>query len=706
MVIPVPEAESDIGYYDSLYAGEFRMPKQLIHIQPFSLEPEHPDYDLDVEDEACVQQLQKRMQIGALQFEDMMEKLEKGSGQQLVTLQEARLLLKEDDELIQEVFEYWSRKRRGCKKPSLIPLVKQEKRDGSSTSDPYVAFRRRTEKMQTRKNRKNDEVSYEKMLKLRRELSRAVSILEMIKRREGNKRDLLQLTLEIVEKRSGMPDFGGDIMAEAEAQRAQMKPVYTLPLLPLTNTTHTRDYRTKEKVEVVRQKRKYEKKKQKVLPGPAHQHSGPALFNAKDLNQYDFPSSDDEPYSQIFSGSSEAEEENDPDGVFAFRRRAGCQYHNALPRLAGWPWAGASEGGRGQPRYRYSLTTLTSPRRCLGLARRRVGRGGRVLLDRACSEWDAVLQGLEPHTHTATHTPTHTTPHTHMQTDTHTQGILQADPRSQAPAGAPTETLCAHTHSHAHTHTRSPTASLRQLLQDIQSCRQRHFRPRPPPTAPRQPPFTLGRLANGLGAQAGGGSRSSAPRPAPVITEEQFQQHQEQLALLQRSLLAQQALMPPAPPGAPSPRTLDSASAQFAASALLSTEQLGALKSREDAAGAAPNGLVAPSGVHKGLHHPTTTTPSALAPTPPTHTNNGTPHLHGNAGSPSPAQALVGVALTGHLTRPLAVPASALKLAASRQMPRVATTTAAMELDPRENHDQDKPALNSLTDSTVAMEVT
>ncbi len=33
----------------------------------------------------------------------------------------------------------------------LIPQVKTEKRDGSSTNDPYVAFRRRTEKMQTRK---------------------------------------------------------------------------------------------------------------------------------------------------------------------------------------------------------------------------------------------------------------------------------------------------------------------------------------------------------------------------------------------------------------------------------------------------------------------------------------------------------------------------------------------------------------------------
>lgn len=70
-----------------------------------------------------------------------------------MSLPEAKLLLKEDDELIQEVFDYWSRKRKNSKANSLIPTVKQEKRDGSSTNDPYVAFRRRTEKMQTRKVR-------------------------------------------------------------------------------------------------------------------------------------------------------------------------------------------------------------------------------------------------------------------------------------------------------------------------------------------------------------------------------------------------------------------------------------------------------------------------------------------------------------------------------------------------------------------------
>lgn len=53
-------------------------------------------------------------------------------------------------------------------------------------------------------------------------------------------------------------------------------------------------------MEVPRQKRKYEKK-QKVLPLPSGvpHHPGPVVFNAKDLNQYDFPSSDDEPFSQV-----------------------------------------------------------------------------------------------------------------------------------------------------------------------------------------------------------------------------------------------------------------------------------------------------------------------------------------------------------------------------------------------------------------------
>ncbi|XP_072114741.1 enhancer of polycomb homolog 2 isoform X4 [Mobula birostris] len=342
MVIPVPEAESNVSYYDRLYRGEFKVPKQLIHIQPINLDSEQPDYDMDSEDEILFNRLNRKVEIKPLQFEEMFDRLEKASGNQLVSIQEAKLLLKEDDYLIKAVHDYWARKRKNCRAPSLIPWVKQEKRDGSTNNDPYVAFRRRTEKMQTRKNRKNDEASYEKMLKLRREFSRAVTILEMIKRREKTKRDLLHLTLGVVEKRYHMGDFGGEVMSELKTLK-QEKVVSNTPA-SLHNGNHYKAPENKivkqqaphlmtlkeEVTDAVRVKKKYVKKKHKaseciVLHHQPSTESQPPL--KRDIKQYDFLSSDEESYTQVPSPVSETEEDSDPDGLFAFKRKAGCQYY-------------------------------------------------------------------------------------------------------------------------------------------------------------------------------------------------------------------------------------------------------------------------------------------------------------------------------------------------------------------------------------------
>ncbi|KAM4552114.1 enhancer of polycomb homolog 1-like isoform 1-T1 [Odontesthes bonariensis] len=752
MVIPVPEAESNITYYESLYPGDYKMPKQLIHIQPFSLDTEQPDYDLDSEDDAFVNKLKKKMEISCLQFEEMIDRLEKGSGQQAVSLPEAKLLLKEDDELIKEVFDYWSRKRKNSKANCLIPNVKQEKRDGSSTSDPYVAFRRRTEKMQTRKNRKNDEASYEKMLKLRRDLSRAVTILEMIKRREKSKRELLHLTLEIFEKRNVMSDFGGEVMAEVLAERALVRP-QIIPLVPLTNQYRhqdhmdLKDYKSKpEKTEVPRQKRKYEKK-QKVLPlssGTPH-HPGPAVFNAKDLNQYDFPSSDDEPFSQLHSGSSEAEEENDPDGAFAFRRKAGCQYYAARQdRVGSWPWCGPWEGGLAEDRFRYSLTTLTVPRRCLGMARRRVGRGGRVLLDRAHTEHGDVFHGLDPETlglpPPASPPPSATSRSPATDKFASTSETNTSD-RSSSSAAPPYP---------------SPT-DLSQILLNIKSCRWRHFRPRTLPLHELDHAHPLfRRLSRGLKRPLSAGGRPfgsqrlarvvPAPAPAAALTAEQYQQHQEQLALMHKQQLDQAQQQQQANSTANRTQslvnTLDQAGAQFAASALVTADQILALKSKDELAlGGGVNGVVPPSGVYKGLNFSSTASPSPAAPAPLTTTqtsaflhpcttssatsnNNGTTHP---ANATTTNTAATQVLLGNNNSLRLGVPAgkrihaprtlsatmstSALKLAhaatANCQKPKVAPASASpLDIVPRENHEQDKPALNSLSENTVAMEVT
>uniref|UniRef100_A0A8C7LRX4 Enhancer of polycomb homolog n=1 Tax=Oncorhynchus kisutch TaxID=8019 RepID=A0A8C7LRX4_ONCKI len=711
MVIPVPEADGNIAYYESLYPGEFKMPKQLIHIQPFTLDTEQPDYDLDTEDEVFVHKLKKKMEITFLQFEEMVDRLEKGSGQQAVSLQEAKLLLKEDDELIKEVFDYWTRKRKNGKHGTLHPTVKQEKRDGSSTSDPYVAFRRRTEKMQTRKNRKNEEAGYEKMLKLRRDLSRAVTILEMIKRREKSKRELLHLTLEIVEKRNVMSDFGGEIMAEVLAQRALAKPAHIIPLAPLTNSNQYRhqdhmdlkEYKSKpEKTEVVRQKRKYERKP-KVLPlsAAAPHYSGPSVFNAKDVHQYDFPSSDDELHSQMHSGSSEAEEENDPDGSFSFRRKAGCQYYSRLDHCGSWPWVSPSEGGLGDTRYRYCLTTLTVPPRCLGMARRRLGRGGRVLLDRAHTDFDNVFHGL----------------------DSEMLDLPPHSPVTDKFASTSQTNTSDRTSSYS-----SSSADLSRILLNIKSSRWRHFRPRTLSLHDEDNTITdplfrrLGRGQSRITATLAGttGPLRGAGHTAPTAVI---------VVLLFQVLVS---------------KMLDSASAQFAATALVTTDQLLALKTKdEEGPGCGVNGVLSPSGVYKGLNLTSTaslspsaptSTPSPLTTTTPSSPfllpstfNNGTPHT--NAAKSTATQVLMGNnnnlrlsmsslggpaggALTKrHIPRTLshahvAVSSSALKLAANCQMPKVSTNTPSMDIVPRENQDQDKPALNSISDNTVAMEVT
>ncbi|KAM4685545.1 enhancer of polycomb homolog 1 isoform 3-T3 [Amazona ochrocephala] len=784
MVIPVPEAESNIAYYESIYPGEFKMPKQLIHIQPFSLDAEQPDYDLDSEDEIFVNKLKKRMDISALQFEEMIDRLEKGSGQQPVSLQEAKLLLKEDDELIREVYEYWIKKRKNCRGPSLIPAVKQEKRDGSSTNDPYVAFRRRTEKMQTRKNRKNDEASYEKMLKLRRDLSRAVTILEMIKRREKSKRELLHLTLEIMEKRYNLGDYSGEIMSEVMAQRQVIKPTYAIPIIPVTNSSpfkhqeamELKEYKVKQdKTDVIRPKRKYEKKP-KVLPSSAAatpQQTSPAalpVFNAKDLNQYDFPSSDEEPLSQVLSGSSEAEEENDPDGPFAFRRKAGCQYYAPhLDQPGNWPWSSPKEGRLGDVRYRYCLTTLTVPQRCIGFARRRIGRGGRVLLDRAHSDYDNTFHQLD----------------LEMFSSSQHSSISQFANTSET-----------------NTSDKSFSKDLSQILVNIKSCRWRHFRPRTPSlhdsdndelsckklhrginrTGTAQPgtqtcstsiqsksssgsahfesETSLGLVHQILNHTDGSKSLQSSEFTGENLlysrksltrqsfTAEQYQQHQQQLALMQKQQLAQIHQQQANSNSSANTsqgfvsKTLDSVSAQFAASALVTSEQLMGFKMKDDVVlGIGVNGILQASGVYKGLHL-SSTTPTALVHTsssstagsallqPSNITQTSSSHSalshQVTAANSATTQVLIGnnIRLTvpssvatvnsittlnaRHIPRTLsAVPSSALKLAAATncQVPKVPASSS-VDAVPRENHETEKPALNNIADNTVAMEVT
>jgi len=472
LVIPIPEVfEGDAQQvYKDVYAGNYKLPRQYIHVQPFSTDNDLPDYDLDEEDCAFLDKVlkdEKKFDVDESTFEGMLDRLEKNSGHTVIEVHEAKSLLQEDDELILAVYDYWVDKRLRLKHP-LRPQVKSDKRDfgqggtgqapgtsqgggggqgGSSSAanptatNPYIAFRRRTEKMQTRKNRKNDEVSYEKMLKLRRDLNQAIVLLEMVKRREKTKKEVLTLTAEIFERRYQAGDFEGKVFDEVLSSRmghpmgqvAHNKQLLAAmaaqaaaqggggrvltPRFPQDFWMGHPDLAPPNMVTglptemTMKERKRHHSKKarkqgKKDALGRRLQHSQLALHSPGLGPEFGTAgmSSDDDFLSSVTSGGvggghSDLDTEDEAaaaaaaamEGPFAFRRRRNCQYLRPLDRdemergfqgiVNNLERVGLEP--RANPKSRFVHGSISTPvNRYLGLIRRRVGRGGRVIIDR------------------------------------------------------------------------------------------------------------------------------------------------------------------------------------------------------------------------------------------------------------------------------------------------------------------------------------
>ncbi|CAF0712238.1 unnamed protein product, partial [Brachionus calyciflorus] len=271
--IPTPNVEVDIQMCERIYNVECPKQKQYIRIQPFSNDFDYPDYDADIEDEEWLNEYKKKLPDDFtddffLFFEKIMDRLEKAVGfsTNLISRDEAKLILLEKDEQIEEnlnehpldktnkyksekdefilcIYDYWKSKRLKCNHP-LTPTVMTD-RCGVVTqpNNPYLVFRRRTEKMQTRKNRKTEEQSYEKMLILKRDLIRAQQILKLIKQRENLKKEFLKLTLETFEKRLKLNDQDGTIIDSIKTSLLKTKcpSMGTQPVLVQTKNNPTID---------------------------------------------------------------------------------------------------------------------------------------------------------------------------------------------------------------------------------------------------------------------------------------------------------------------------------------------------------------------------------------------------------------------------------------------------------------------------------
>ncbi|MEQ2203440.1 hypothetical protein XENOCAPTIV_030066 [Xenoophorus captivus] len=210
-------------------------------------------------------------------------------------------------------------------------------------------------------------------------------------------------------------------------------------------------------------------------------HAGPVVFNAKDLNQYDFPSSDDEPFSQV----------SDPSGNWKLNPTS----TQALQK-------------------RRRKTTPMEPTLSAG---RPAASTLLVLLDRAYTDNDDMFHELDPETlnlpppaFPSPPPPSVTSRSLAPDTFASTSEINTSDRSSPSS-----------NNSSVPLNSTPSSTDLSHILSNIKSCRWRHFRPRTLPLHELDNAHPLfRRLSRGVKrplSASSGGQPFGLKRPARVV---------------------------------------------------------------------------------------------------------------------------------------------------------------------------------------------
>jgi len=471
-VIPTPEAQSsDLNtlnkeQYNSLYKDTHRLPKPFLKASNLNLlDTDNPDYDMDDEDEKFYLKLtsELKMNITEVQLESLLDQLENHCSSTNITFEEAQNLLKQENPTIfKTIYNYWKNKREQSS-GTITLKIRGERRDGANNNDSYVAFRRRTEKMQTRKNRKNDEAGYEKMLRIRRELTDAKKLMSMISARENIKISLEVQDLKVYEKQRKCNDYDNKYYKECckeithhrqkleKMRKKERKRRNNEGILLPSKKKITTDLISRGQLSDMSAGKKVKKKRGNQMQQPFNQIN--RVSDAKKRNQQDllrpafvsvpkcvqktshtnsssittsnaanatmFKNSiaaattcnsttastptafqnvdiskapNDTFTTSITSAKPSTYTQSKVVEKFKFKRNKNTIYYNEpLPLETDeepCPWSEMLEQG-------YALTTIRKPDRCLGFTRRRMGRGGRIIIDRAFHKLNPQLKKLD-----------------------------------------------------------------------------------------------------------------------------------------------------------------------------------------------------------------------------------------------------------------------------------------------------------------------
>ncbi|KAL8658201.1 MAG: hypothetical protein Q9226_001169 [Calogaya cf. arnoldii] len=282
-----------------------------------------------------------------------------------------------------EIYEYWKLRRLKVGNRSLTANLKLETGAETDESDPYVCFRRR-EVRQVRKTRGRDAHSAEKLKKLRKELEESRQIMALIRQREITKREQLAVERHLFEQRSSL---------------RQVK--LNLP----------EQYKEGDEDLLINQK----PQKKKILDTPAQRPSGTQLrmpqradgrFADADLVQLQDVLAENERQIQEEIENRIAQHKQRSEGYLDMTRApltppmeesTGSSFRTAMTEYLPTPPASISSehsgdvaAGSGSPgplkdqtvAVRYASPSYDAPHGSQPSFRRRIGRGGRLMIDR------------------------------------------------------------------------------------------------------------------------------------------------------------------------------------------------------------------------------------------------------------------------------------------------------------------------------------
>ncbi|KRZ94863.1 Enhancer of polycomb -like protein 1 [Trichinella sp. T8] len=205
--IPVPRISYDLAIdelYDTYfsfseaYAGSDTSASRIETYADITM----VKYDADAEDNQWLLNTGIQYGINVDILEKVFDILENSSN--VTSFSEAQEQVKIDENMLHPLYKYWLYKQ--CNSSS-VPRVRTDQRQNNNAADAYIAFRRRTDKMTTRKHRKNDDLAMCNVLRMIESLKNAGLIISACAEANRNQLELACARMVLFERRFMMKDW-------------------------------------------------------------------------------------------------------------------------------------------------------------------------------------------------------------------------------------------------------------------------------------------------------------------------------------------------------------------------------------------------------------------------------------------------------------------------------------------------------------------